>query len=222
MVEPLFGGFKMTTDSSPAGDNPAKDNLSYLIRISNGVKCPKRPSCEPAMFRLVSGRLGLNILVILILFGFLTGILVILEPKAKEAKANLIEDKKTPLVLEKKLPLLQENSLLAVSNPSNPEFQLTQKIEVVVTAYSSSPWETDDTPFITAAGTLVEEGIVASNLLPFGTEIRIPEIYGEKIFVVQDRMSRRKGEYHIDIWFPSYWEALNFGTKRTYIEILES
>jgi len=92
----------------------------------------------------------------------------------------------------------------------------------VVTAYSSTVAQTDSDPFITAAGTWVKEGIVASNLLPFGTEIRIPEIYGEKIFVVEDRMSWRKGEYHIDIWFPSYWEALNFGTKKTYIEILES
>ncbi|GAI34149.1 unnamed protein product, partial [marine sediment metagenome] len=109
-----------------------------------------------------------------------------------------------------------------ISSPSNPESQYTKKtIEVVVTAYSSSPWETDDSPYLTAAGTWVREGIVANNKYPFGTEIRIPEIYGEKIFVVEDRMSWKKGEYHIDIWFPSYWEALNFGTKRTYIEVLE-
>jgi len=225
MVEPPFGGFKMVTDLNPAGDNPAKDNLSYLIRISNGVKCPGRPCRRPAISRLLTGLSGLNILAILIFAGVLIGILPIFEPEAKSAEANLVEAeiKEIPQtqVLEERLPLLQENSLLPISKPSNPD-QVPKQIEVVVTAYSSSPSETDDTPFITAAGTLVKEGIVASNLLPFGTEIRIPEIYGDKIFVVEDRMSWRKGEYHIDIWFSSYWEALNFGTKRTYIEILES
>jgi len=28
--------------------------------------------------------------------------------------------------------------------------------------------------------------------------------------------------YGVDIWFPSYWEALSFGAKITYIEILGS
>jgi len=166
---------------------------------------------------------GLTILIIIIIVGILVGILPIFEPATKNAEANLIEGEETLQVLEKGLPLLQRNSLLAISSPSNPESQYTQKIiEVVVTAYSSSPWETDDSPYVTAAGTWVREGIVANNKYPFGTEIRIPEIYGEKVFVVEDRMSWKKGEYHIDIWFPSYWEALNFGTKKTYIEILES
>ena len=216
MVKLPFGGFKMITD----------------------LKCPGRPSRRTVVSRVLTGLSGLNILAILIFVGVLIGILLIFEPEAKSAEANLVEIKEDkssslpfavaregeeiPQALEKRLPLLQENSLLPISDPSNPEFQLTQKIEVVVTAYSSTVDQTDSDPFITAAGTWVKEGIVASNLLPFGTEIRIPEIYGEKIFVVEDRMSWRKGEYHIDIWFPDYWQALNFGVKETYIEILES
>jgi 3D (Asp-Asp-Asp) domain-containing protein len=50
--------------------------------------------------------------------------------------------------------------------------------------------------------------------------LKIPELYGDKIFVVEDRRSWTKGNYHIDIWFPSYWEALNFGVKITEVEIL--
>ncbi|MBL7150234.1 MAG: 3D domain-containing protein [Candidatus Pacebacteria bacterium] len=204
------------------------------------LKCPGSPSRRTVISRVLTGLSGLNILAILIFVEVLIGILLIFEPEAKSAEANLVEIKEdksssSPFAgareaeikeishaLEKRLPFLQENSLLPISSPSNPEFQLTQKIEVVVTAYSSTVDQTDSDPFITAAGTWVKEGIVANNLLPFGTEIRIPEIYGEKIFVVEDRMSWKKGEYHIDIWFPSYWEALNFGTKKTYIEILES
>ena len=115
---------------------------------------------------------------------------------------------------------IEENSLLAVS--SLPEPKVTRRVRVIVTAYSSTPFETDSDPFITAAGTQVRDGIIANNLLSFGTKIRLPELYGEKIFVVEDRMSRKKGDYHFDIWFPSHWQAKNFGAKRTYLEILES
>jgi 3D (Asp-Asp-Asp) domain-containing protein len=120
------------------------------------------------------------------------------------------------------LATVQNNSLLAIASPSNPEPEVAQKMNVVVTAYSSSPWETWGDPFITAAGTGVREGVIANNLLPFGTKVRLPEIYGDKIFVVEDRMNSRVSYYQVDIWLPSYWDALNFGTKRTYIEVLEN
>jgi len=94
------------------------------------------------------------------------------------------------------------------------------KIDVMITAYSSTPEETDDTPFTTAAGTTVRDGVVANNLFPFGTRFRIPGIFGEKIFTVEDRMHWRKSGYQVDIWFPAKSEALNFGVKSAYIEII--
>ena len=115
---------------------------------------------------------------------------------------------------------IQGNSFLAISNSQDPI--RIKKVKVVVTAYSSTVYQTDDTPFITASGSYVEEGIVANNMLSFGTEIRIPELYGDKIFVVEDRMNPRKGYYHVDIWFPEYEQAKDFGAKTTYIEIIES
>jgi len=115
---------------------------------------------------------------------------------------------------------VQENSLLP-SSPL-PEPKVSKTIKVIITAYSSTPEETDDTPFITAANTMVRDGIIANNLLPFGTKIRIPELYGDKIFTVEDRMSSKKGYYHFDIWFPSKEEAKEFGAKLTHIEVLES
>lgn len=117
------------------------------------------------------------------------------------------------------LVIVQGNSLVAVNGFQDPEVK--KVINVIITGYSSSPEETDDNPLITASGSCVREGVIANNLLPFGTEIRIPEIYGEKIFVVEDRMHWRKSYYQIDIWFPSKNEAQEFGAKRTYIEILE-
>lgn len=101
-------------------------------------------------------------------------------------------------------------------------FEVVKKIKMVVTAYSSTPEQTDTTPFITASGKNVVDGIVANNMLPFGAKIRIPEVYGDKVFVVEDRMNQRKGKYHLDIWFPEYSQAKNFGAKITYIEVLES
>ena len=91
---------------------------------------------------------------------------------------------------------------------------------VITTAYSSTPDQTDDTPFITASGTQVRDGLVAANFLPFGTQIKIPEFYGDKVFIVEDRMHSRK-EYQVDIWFPNKTEALDFGAKLTTIEVLE-
>jgi 3D (Asp-Asp-Asp) domain-containing protein len=118
--------------------------------------------------------------------------------------------------------VIQGNSLLSISSPLlvEEELKTIKELVVVVTGYSSSPWETDDTPYLTASGTRVRDGIVATNILPFGTKIRLPSIYGNKIFIVEDRMSAEKG-YHIDIWFPSYQEAKNFGAKITEIEVIE-
>ncbi|MCD6402545.1 3D domain-containing protein, partial [bacterium] len=116
------------------------------------------------------------------------------------------------------LTIANNNTLLPVFT----EIPKTKKIKVIVTAYSSTPWETDGDPYITASGKWVKEGIVANNLLPFGTKIKIPEVFGDKVFVVEDRMHWTKSPYQVDIWFPSYWDALNFGAKRTYIEILEN
>jgi len=115
---------------------------------------------------------------------------------------------------------LQENSLIAMPGYLFNQDRKPFQIPAIITAYSSTPWETDNNPWITAAGTQVREGIVANNLLKFGTKIKIPEIFGDKIFVVEDRLNPQKSKNHIDIWFPSTQEALEFGVVKTYIEIL--
>jgi 3D (Asp-Asp-Asp) domain-containing protein len=119
-----------------------------------------------------------------------------------------------------KVVISQGNSVLRISNPNNPEKEPI-RILAIVTAYSSTPWETDEDPHITASGKPVKDGIVANNFLPFGTKIKIPEIFGDKIFVVEDRMKRGKSKYQFDVWFENYFEALKFGAKKTYVEILE-
>ena len=162
--------------------------------------------------------LGQNTLIIIIIVGILFGLPVILKAPRVEADLTEISVPKN----SGELALIEGNSLLPISNPNNPEEKPIRRIMVVVTGYSSTVDQTDSDPFVTAAGTLVREGIAANNFWPFGTKIKIPELFGEKVFVVEDRMSWEKGNYHIDIWFPDYWQALNFGAKQTYIEILEN
>ncbi|MEI7424568.1 MAG: hypothetical protein WCK10_00400 [Candidatus Staskawiczbacteria bacterium] len=107
-----------------------------------------------------------------------------------------------------------------VAKATNGAQKAVKTIKVVVTAYSSTPDQTDDTPDITASGKHVADGIIANNMLPFGTKVKIPKLYGNKVFVVQDRMNKRMSNYKIDIWMPDRISAINFGVKTVDIEIL--
>lgn len=92
--------------------------------------------------------------------------------------------------------------------------------KAVITAYTSTPGQTDDSPFIAASGKRVHDGMIAANGLPFGTRVKIPSVYGEKIFVVEDRMNSRYGAGRFDVWLDmSRAEARKFGVKRVEVEI---
>ncbi len=83
---------------------------------------------------------------------------------------------------------------------------------VRASAYAPSPYQTDSTPCITAAGTVVRRGTVASNFLPMGTLLLI----NDELFIVEDRMNPRYNKA-IDIYFPSTSEAKEFGSE--FLEI---
>ncbi len=178
------------------------------------------------MIQPLNGGFKMNTISKIPVFFIVLGIFVagvpIFELSLQRAGTSLISDDLASALNQRELIFLEENTLISAANSSQPEPKVVRKLPVVVTAYSSSVWQTDDDPYVTAAGTWVRDGIVANNKYPFGTKIRFPEIYGDKIFVVEDRMNWKKGNYHFDIWFSSYWEAKNFGAKRTYIEILEN
>ena len=117
---------------------------------------------------------------------------------------------------------IQGNTVMATKSPATKAFAskiASRKYTVSVSAYSSTPDQTDDSPFITAKGTYVRDGIVATNFLPFGTAIKIPEIYGNKIFVVEDRMNKRY-QTNVDVWMTSREAALKFGRRTLTIEVL--
>ena len=178
------------------------------------------------------------------LIGFFLIVLFVLGLKNHEPKIDLVSyplsyeniAKLSTLNAEIKfsdnLLTIKNNSLLPIANPlvvqkpkaklmgQKTEPKVTQRIKMIITAYSSTVCQTDSTPFITASNSWVRKGIVANNFFPFGTRIRIPEYFGNKIFVIEDRMHWRKSNEHIDIWFPSKQEAINFGITKAYVEIL--
>jgi len=92
--------------------------------------------------------------------------------------------------------------------------------EADVTAYSSTPDQTDNDPFIMASGKHVYDGAIAANFLPFGTKVRFPDVYGDKIFTVEDRMHRRFSE-RMDIWMETRREANTFGIQKIRYEVVE-
>ncbi|OGY30672.1 MAG: hypothetical protein A3C02_02760 [Candidatus Andersenbacteria bacterium RIFCSPHIGHO2_02_FULL_45_11] len=104
-----------------------------------------------------------------------------------------------------------------VLSPRPAYFPQENFFAVTATAYSSTPEQTDSSPFITASGSHVRHGIIAANFLPLGTKIRL----GKEIYTVEDRMSKRyNGEYRIDIWMASLDAAQNFGSRTLLIEVI--
>jgi len=130
----------------------------------------------------------------------------------------------SPIIASVDPPTVSDDLFLSQENKEifkNLQKESKKKYVVVVTGYSSSYDETDDDPYITASGEFVRDGIVASNFLPIGTRIKIPALFGNKVFIVKDRMSPRY-YYRVDVWFPSKETAINFGVHyNVEIEVVD-
>lgn len=119
--------------------------------------------------------------------------------------------------------IVMGNALVSATSPlsETPNRKVAYHTYTVqVSGYNSEVGQTDSSPFIMADGNHVRDGVVASNMFPFGTVIKIPSLYGDKIFVVEDRMNSR---YHnnVDIWFASHAEALKLGRRMVQIQVLQ-
>jgi len=89
---------------------------------------------------------------------------------------------------------------------------------VTVTAYSSTVDQCDDSPFISANGSLVYDGMVAANFLYFGTKVKFPDYFGDKVFTVEDRMNKKYNS-RVDVWMPTREQAKEFGVRYLKIEV---
>ncbi|MEK7583149.1 MAG: hypothetical protein AAB483_01955 [Patescibacteria group bacterium] len=149
------------------------------------------------------------------------------QPYVTATQSGVIEFTETG-----KAVIVQDNFLVAHYAPvqsAAPAIQavrgatlaVAREMFVTSTGYNSEEAQTDSTPFIAADGSRVYWGMVAANFLPFGTEIRIPDYYGDKVFVVHDRMARRFSD-RVDVWFEHKPDAINWGRRTVRIEVLGS
>ncbi len=108
--------------------------------------------------------------------------------------------------------------------PENSDIKISWTGNYTMTAYNSEAVQCDASPCITANGfNVCEHGVedtIAANFLPFGAKVRIPDLFGEKVFIVRDRMHRRY-DNRVDIWMLEKQNALKFGVKYAKIEVLE-
>lgn len=93
-----------------------------------------------------------------------------------------------------------------------------------MTAYNSEVGQTDDSPCITANGfNVCKHGIedtIAANFLPMGTKVKIPELFGERVFIVRDRMNK-KHPNRVDVWMKDRHDAIKFGVKIAKIQVIK-
>lgn len=160
--------------------------------------------------------LGRIVLVVVLFGGFIyptaAGVIKAdTEPIDPHASARTASWTDTALVAMSKTPSAGVNTASAT--------KVAERMQVRITAYSSSVDETDDTPFTTAMNSRVRDGVIAANFLPFRTRVRIPSLFGDKIFVVEDRMHTKNANV-VDIWMPSKQTAIQFGFRAAEIEIL--
>lgn len=116
----------------------------------------------------------------------------------------------------------EQSSAVVFPLPDVAQYEIKKTIRLTVTAYSSTVDQTDGDPWTTASGATVRDGIIAHNVLPFGTRVRFPDVFGEKVFIVQDRLSPRKGYYIADIWMPTREQAKAWGAPILKMEVLGS
>ncbi|MBT4722267.1 3D domain-containing protein [Candidatus Falkowbacteria bacterium] len=150
------------------------------------------------------------------------------NPTLTKADAPIISRSNMELAFgnPEKLDLLSQRFIDNKDKKVNDPFDqnVVRTVTVIATAYSSTVDQCDDTPCITANGfNVCEHGIedtIAANFLRFGTRVKLPEVSGDKIYIVRDRMNP-KYDHRIDLWMTSRNKAITFGKRLVKIEIVE-
>ncbi len=162
---------------------------------------------------------------VLILLVFLVNMTI---PQAALAEINFAttnDNNEFVIKSSEKLDLLSRNFIDYENKQNELKYQAPIRVvTVIATAYSSTVEQCDSTPCITASGYNVcehgEENIIAANFLPLGAKVRIPDLYGTKVFTVEDRMNPRY-DARIDLWKKDRNTAITFGKRLVKIEVVE-
>lgn len=108
--------------------------------------------------------------------------------------------------------------------PVHDDIRVVKRSFHAITAYNSEVGQCDNSPCITANGFNVcehgKEDTIAANFLRFGTKVKIPELFGDRIFFVRDRMNKKYSD-RVDIWMKNKSDAVKFGIKRAQIVVVE-
>ena len=157
-------------------------------------------------------RLILAIIIVLI-FDFV----LFPAPVLASEDADLANNQEIPII-DEVLPII--NNIL----PNSESLEVSYETYRTISAYNSEINQTDSEPCITASGFDLcangQEDSVAANWLPFGTRIRIPELFGDRVFIVRDRMNKKYSN-RLDIWMLEKADAKKFGVRVALIEILD-
>ena len=112
--------------------------------------------------------------------------------------------------------------------PQEDEKPKGTPIKAELTAYCDDPRCSDQWGSKTAMQTKTRMGVIAApKNVPLGSKMYIPELTNYKadgMFDVEDRGGAIKikndGTYVIDVWVPTYEEAVKFGRKKTTIYLV--
>jgi len=133
----------------------------------------------------------------------------------------------TPFLSATSSPVDSASQIATTSSQSEGK-TITEKVAResthTMTAYNSEVGQTDNSPCITANGfNVCKHGIedtIAANFLPMGTKVKIPELFGDRVFVVRDRMNK-KHPNRVDVWMKDRHDAIQFGVRVAKIQVLK-
>ncbi|MBI2068672.1 MAG: 3D domain-containing protein [Candidatus Yanofskybacteria bacterium] len=136
-----------------------------------------------------------------------------------KAVDHIVDTHKDPA--DTKSDVVAEPEIKPVVPVKETGIEVKKKLWVTATAYSSTRWQTDDTPCITATGYNVcnkTENIIAVSRdlvrsLGYHRQVMLPSLYGSEIFLIEDTMNARFVN-RIDVHHGSTKDAKDFGLKR--------
>lgn len=91
--------------------------------------------------------------------------------------------------------------------------------DVRVTYFTACKEECGNDRGQTASGVMVHDGVIACNFLPKNTKVRIPSLYGRKVFTVYDKLAEGLIN-NIDIYVKHKKLIPKEGHFEVYIEVI--
>ncbi len=160
--------------------------------------------------------------IFLVVFEFICFPLPILASQCdSSAVASDSESITPPMIVNS--PVTTDQMTDINSLPVSPDLSIARTDYYEVTAYTSDVNQCDGDPCHTAMGfnlcTYGIEDTIAANFLPFGAKVRLPDLFGDRVFTVRDRMNSRFND-RIDVWLKNNEQAKHFGVKIAKVEIL--